>query len=294
MLENRMATPQQIFTNYGYWGGMIASLILSFIQYILVQGVATGALTRAVADNYLGKKTDILGAYRGIGSSWVSLVGALLLLIPIIIGLMIWWLVPCIGWFTGLGMLVFLSAVVNPLVPPTVVLENQGAVDAIRRAWSLARRRFWPVLGYVLVLVLFSWIVVSGPKALVNVILVQVFQSFNDPTMQMVISSVIQGFVQLVFGLIYLPLQLTAFTLIYFDLRVRTEGFDLAILATEASGSTELTEAMAAPVAPVNESLITGAELGNFAILTLAGAGLYIFVISFIMGGVLALTSLFR
>ena len=289
-----ISTPDELFTNYAYWIGILSTLILALVQFVLVQGIATGALTRAVADNYLGKKTGILDAYRGIGGSWLTLVGALLLLGIIVFGLAIWWMVPCIGWFTGLGMMVFLMAVVNPLVPPAVVLEKQGAVDAIRRAWSLARRRFWPVLGSIFVLYLFSLIVVNGPATIANVLLVQVFPSFGDSTMQLVITSIIQGLISLVFVLIYYPLQMTAFTLIYFDLRVRTEGFDLAILTIESSGSTDLSEAMTTPVPPVNERLITGAEIGNFAILTLAGAGIYIFFISFIMGSALFFTSLFR
>src|SRR5512134_1797499 len=40
--------PQDIFTNYAYLGGMLSTLVVSFFQYILVQGIATGALTRAV------------------------------------------------------------------------------------------------------------------------------------------------------------------------------------------------------------------------------------------------------
>ena len=80
------------------------------MQVFLVQGIATGALARAVGDNYLGKKTGILDAYRGIGRSWISLVGALLLLGILSIIVMLWWvIVPCIGWFTGLGMIVFLE-----------------------------------------------------------------------------------------------------------------------------------------------------------------------------------------
>jgi hypothetical protein len=290
----RMSTPQEIFTNYAYWGGMLATIILLFVQFILVQGIATGALTRAVADNYLGKKTGILDAYRGIGSSWLTLVGALLFLGIIIFGIVIWGIVPCIGWFTGLGMMLFVMAVVNPLVPPAVVLEKQGVIDAVRRAWSLARRRFWPVLGYTFILYLFSLIVVNGPATVVSLLLAQVSRSFGDSTMQLVLTSVIQGLVSLVFVLIYLPLQMTAFTLIYFDLRVRTEGFDLAVLTMETSGSTDLSKAMAAPVPPVNERLVTGPEIGNFAILTLAGVGLYIFFISFLMGSAFFLTSLFR
>ena len=112
--------------------------------------------------------------------------------------------------------------------------------------------------------------------------------------MQLVLTSIIQGLISLVFILIYYPLQMTAFTLIYFDLRVRTEGFDLALLTMEASGSTELTETMGAPVPQTNERLITGPDLGNFAILTLAGAGIYIFLISFVMGSAYFFTSLLR
>jgi len=191
-------------------------------------------------------------------------------------------------------MIGFMTAAINPLVPPVVVLEHKGAIDSVQRAWSLARRRFWPLLGYVLVLALFSLIVVNGPATIVNVILLQVFQSFGDPTAQLVLTSIIQGLVSLVFILIYYPLQMTAFTLIYFDLRVRTEGFDIALLTMGVSDSTELTDAIAAPVSQAQERLITGPDLGNFAILTLAAAGLYIFFISFVTGGLLFFSSLFR
>ena|SRR5688572_12067938 len=293
MLQS-FSTPEEIFSNTAYWAGMGGTLMLALVQFVLVQGIATGALTRAVADNYLGKKTGILDAYRGIGKSWLTLIGALLLVGIIGFVLGIWWLVPCIGWFTGLGMIIFLMAAISPLVPPAVVLENQGAIEAIRRAWSLARRRFWPVLGYVIVLGLFSLIVVNGPVAIVNILLGQVLTSSGDPATQLVLTSIIQGLISLVFILIYYPLQLTAFTLIYFDLRVRTEGFDIALLTMEASGSTEITETMVAPVPQGNERLITGPELGNFAILTLAGAGIYIFLISFIMGSAYFFTSLLR
>lgn len=293
MLQS-FSTPEDIFSNTGYWAGILFTLVLALVQFILVQGIATGALTRAVADNYLGRKTSILDAYRGIGKSWLTLVGALLFLGLLAIALFLWWMVPCIGWFTGLGMLLFMLTVVNPLVPPVVVLESQGVLGAVQRAWSLARRRFWPVLGYVLVLGLFSLIVVNGPAAIVNVLLGQLLPSFGDPTTSVVLAAVIQGLVSLVFILIYYPLQMAAFTLIYFDLRVRTEGFDLALLTMESSGSTELAADMPAPVPQANEQLITGPELGNFAILTFAGAGLYILFISIITGGMLFFTSIFR
>jgi hypothetical protein len=301
------------FNGYAYLIGTLSFIGLLFVQVILVQGIATGALTRAVADNYLGKKTGILDAYRGIGKSWLTLLTALGFVLILYFVLVVWWIVvPCLGWVTGLGMMFFLTAAVNPLIPAVVVLEasgpwsspTDGAFDrlgnwlqrsilSIYRAWSLARRRFWPLLGYVLVLYLFSLIVVNGPAAVASFLLGELVPPLGDTTTQAVMAAIIQGLVQLVGILIYLPLQLAAFTLIYFDLRVRTEGFDLAVLTMENSGSTDLSAAMTAPVPQVNERLITGPDLGNFALLELAGFGLYLFVIFFLMAIVFLFAMLF-
>ena len=285
--------PEEIFTNYAYWGGMLSTLVVTFIQFILVQGIATGALTRAVADNYLGKQTGILDAYRGIKDSWISLLGALLVIILLFIALSIWWIaVPCIGWFTGLGMMAFLMSAVSPLVAPVVVLEKQSALAAIRRAWDLARRRFWPVLGTIFVLYLFSLLIVNGPAAIVNAILTQVVSSFGDVTTQLVITTIIQSLVSLVFVLLFYPLQMAAFTLIYFDLRVRTEGFDIALLTMNASEPVDSAKVSQVPVPQSNERLITAPEMGNFAILTLGALGLYILFFSLIMAAAFFFTSL--
>jgi hypothetical protein len=284
--------PEEIFTNYAYWGGMLSTLVVAFLQFIFVQGIATGALTRAVADNYLGKTTSIMSAYRGIGKSWLPLLGALLFIGLLAIAILVWGLVPCIGWLTGLGMLVILLTAVSPMVAPVVVLEGQGVLNSIRRAWSLVRRRFWPVLGYVFVLYLFSMLIVSGPSTLINVVLAGAFEAFEDPTSGLLVRTIVQSLVQLIAILIYYPLQMAAFTLIYFDLRVRTEGFDLALLT--ASDQAGVDQAMTAPQAVPNERLITGSDLGNFAIITLAAAGIYIFFVSFILGGIMLLPSLFR
>jgi hypothetical protein len=279
--------PEEIFTNYGYWGGLLSTFVLTFIQFILVQGIATGALTRAVADNYLGKQTSILDAYRGLKDSWISLLAALLTVILLFMAISIWTVVPCIGWFTGPGMMAFLMAAISPLVAPVVVLEKQSALASLRRAWDLARRRFWPVLGTVFVLYLFSLLIVNGPAAIINVLLTMAIGSFGDPATGMVITTIIQSLASLVFVLLYYPLQMTAFTLIYFDLRVRTEGFDIALLTMDA------TQPVNVPVPQSNERLITGPELGFFSILTLGALGLCILFYSGIMAMVFFFGSLF-
>jgi hypothetical protein len=86
---------------------------------------------------------------------------------------------------------------------------------------------------------------------------------------------------------------MTAFTLIYFDLRVRTEGFDLALLTMDTSAPVDAANVAQVPVPQSNERLITGTEIGNFAILTLGAIGLYILFFSVIMAFIFFLSSLF-
>jgi hypothetical protein len=256
---------------------IIRGIVFLFVlaQYILMQGIATSALTRAVADNYLGRKTGILIAYRDSSPAWFTLTGALLFLGIVVVGLVFWWMVPLIGWFTGLGMVLFVTTVVNHLLPSAVIMEHQGVISAIKRAWSLARRRFWQVMGYALILLLFGTIVQMGVTLIVGTVVSLLSDEY--------FFQIFQGAISLLFMIIYYPLQMVAFTLIYFDLRVRTEGLDLALLTLGVSDPADVSRAMTS-IPQVQERLFTWSELGYFAILTPIGVIFYIFFYPMTMG----------
>jgi hypothetical protein len=287
---NRNASdPLQVFTP-SYLIGIMGSLVMVFVQFILIQGVATAALTRAVADNYLGQPVGILDAYKKVGSSWTRLLGVLLLLFLLLLGVGIAMLVPCAGWLTGPGAFFFLVFSVSPLVAPIVMIEKRDASTTLRRAWDLARRRFWWLLGFMFILVLFSQLVITGPTLAVNYILVLVFGR-QDLSQTSIVTTIINSLVSLIGGTFYLPLQLTAYTLVYFDLRVRTEGFDLALLSMQISGAQPSLETIQElPVQLPSGKLVEWTDVGNFAILTIVGGGLYLLlvsVITFFMMGIL-------
>jgi hypothetical protein len=113
------------------------SLVLILISFVLVQGIGTAALTRAVANSYLGQKTGIMDSYRQIKDSWGSLLGALIVSGLIGIALLIWFIIPCIGWITGPGILSYYGWVIVPLIAPVIVLERHAASGAVRRIWGL-------------------------------------------------------------------------------------------------------------------------------------------------------------
>jgi len=254
----------------GYFDRAGVQILLTLLSFILVQGAATAALTRAVADNYLGRKTDMLGAYQRVGRSWARLIGVLILMIFLYIALVIWFIIPCIGWISGPGIFVYVAVVIGPLIAPVVVLENLGA-GAVRRAWELVRRRFWWVLGFMIILTLFNQLLIAGPSTLISIFLRYALESQSTENF-LVVRTLAQSLVSLATSLFYLPLQLAAVTLMYFDLRVRTEGFDLTVLAgATPDGDASTIVSQTGPA--ISTPLITGNELGNFVLLSLLGLG---------------------
>ncbi|MBK8901447.1 MAG: glycerophosphoryl diester phosphodiesterase membrane domain-containing protein [Anaerolineaceae bacterium] len=239
------------------------------VTLLLVQ-LATAAMTKAVAENYLGHKIGLFEAYQKIGRSGITLLIATFLGIFLMIALAVWALVPCVGWISGLGMIFFFALVILPLVAPIIVLEHRSAGQAIQRAWDLARRRIWWLIGFMLLLGLFGQLVVTGP-AILSVVLVEsaVGSGVNATT-----SSLIQQVIVLLLNLIYLPLQLTCVTLLYFDIRVRTEGFDLAVLALSDRVDSETVRVTAPPLE--KNVLPRLEEVGYFSLITVAIVVLYI------------------
>jgi hypothetical protein len=261
------------------------SILITFFQFILVRGVATAALTRAVSDNYTGNKIEILGSYQKLNTSWLRLIFALILMAIVVIGVFIWMIIPCVGWITGPGLFFFIALAVNPLIAPIVVLENMSASASIRRAWDLARSRFWWLLGCVIVLTFFGQLIVSGPVFLLNILL-QFLMSLYPSTIeqQFLISTILQNLITMSTSLLYLPLQLTIMTVVYFDLRARSEGLDLALQIS--AGAENETDVVQLPEISTKSQMpfFTMIDAGRFSLLSLAGVAVYFFVVSLVAG----------
>lgn len=270
------------FNSATYIIGLAGTFIVSIASFILIYGVASASLARNILARLTGESLGIIESYRQIGQSWGALLGALLLATIIFFGLLLWWIiVPCVGWLSGAGMLVFFGFVVFPLLAPIIVMERQSWSGAIRRAWDLARHRFWWVLGFVLILLIFTQVVVTGPVMLVTVATQLIFGGpLEASTTETILQTVIQSVVGLVFSLVYLPIQLTAMTLLYFDLRVRQEGLDLELLsATLTDEETPPTDVLAQAPRPERGNWITMNEFGYFILASLAGVALYFVLI---------------
>lgn len=270
--------------------GYVGIIVTIIFQFFLIQGVATAALTRAIADSYSGKHVDISSSYRNLSGQWGRLILALLLMSVVVFGLLIWMIIPCVGWLTGPGLLAFVLGVVYPLIAPVVVLENNGVSASIRRAWDLARSRFWWLVGFAFILYLFNQLVISGPTALLHYLLTIALPSSDSFNQQIILTTVIQSLVTTVASLIYLPLQLSALTVVYFDLRARSEGLDL-VMQIENAASTDNNAVVSLPEvsqiinAPkIQSPFITGRDIGYFSLMTIAAIAIYVLFVSLAAG----------
>jgi hypothetical protein len=212
-------------------------------------------------------------AYRKLGTSWLHLVFALIIagLLSLFVGF-IWTLIPIAGWFTGPGLFIFLGSVVAELLPAIVVVEKSKWFEPISRAWNLARRRFWWLLGFSIIFFLFNLLIVSAPtlliQSLTNTLLGGSVRG-NGYLISTLISSVVGGLLHL----FTLPILTTAWTLIYFDLRIRTEGFDLAFATLESSENVQ-TEIFNLPIPVSQQKWLSWEDISKFAVISLSLFGI--------------------
>jgi hypothetical protein len=263
----------------------IPDILILVLTVILIRVIGTAALTRSIANNYLGQKTGILDAYRQSGRVWISLFGALILAGFFGLLLVVWSIIPCIGWFTGLGIVIYYIWVIVPLISPVIVLERQSPTGAIQRAWTLVRSRFWWVMGFSFLLIIFNLLLIIGPTAVVTFIFeFGIGNPFSPTRDQLVLQTVVGTITDLFFNILYLPLQLIGFALLYFDLRIRTEGFDLAVLASELAADGPVDVVSTIEEAPKGESgfVVSWTDLGYFAVITLTLGVLYLILVAIV------------
>jgi hypothetical protein len=225
-------------------GGLGILYLVAMLAYTAVQG----ALTRAVSNAFLGQRVSIGDACRAALRRLLPLVGGgllklLLILVIAMLGMVVLVPIAVLAGVTGadssifgfvgglLGVLAVLSLASVAwamffAVTPVIMLEDAGPTRAIVRSARLARGRWiriLAVLGVALLIPAAMW--VGG----------SVVAGFLVP------NAVFAQVVGQVIALALMPYYAICVVLLYYDARIRSEGFDLAVLAQRlrpASGAT--------------------------------------------------------
>lgn len=182
---------------------------------LIAGALVTGACVKAVSDAYLDQPTDIrtsLGfvARRLHSLLWVevlflagSVAALFLLVVP---GIYLWGL-----WIVH---------------TPALLVERRKGRRALGRSRELVRGHWWHAWTTVLV----ATVMVTVIAGILQGVLLGIVFTTSD---SVVVGVVLVTLAQTVAALIVRPFQAAVVTVVYYDLRVRREGYDVELLAAQ-------------------------------------------------------------
>jgi hypothetical protein len=235
---NGTLTPQQL-SNLGSSIATVLAVVfaIGLLQALVVQPIATAAMTRAVGDIYLDHPASVGGAYRAVGQRIWAVVGVSLILFGVGIALVAVSFGLLVGAVFAFGsggtalLIVLLPAVVFVAIlvytrwlfaAPIVMLERVGARAALRRSWQLVRGSTPRVFGITLLVGLITGILSAIVGALLSVA-----TGIGDETVRLILSQL----ASLIVAVLIQPISFIVVVLLYYDLRIRREAFDIEMLA---------------------------------------------------------------
>jgi len=195
-------------------GASVAAFGLAGLANVIATTLATAACFKGVSDAYLGAEPtwrNSLGFARDrLGSLlWLTLLATLIIILGFVA-----LIVP--GIYLGLAF---------NLAAPVLLFEGLRGRKALGRALRLIRHRWWPTFGAIFLGFLLAGVVAGVVGGLFGVL---VFTSAGDSVFGAVALNQVGAALGAVLAT---PFQAAVTAVIYFDLRVRKEGFDLELLS---------------------------------------------------------------
>lgn len=213
---------------------LVIVLAISLGYYIVLLPLAQGGVIRLVGDDYLDRPGGVGPALRLVLSRAAPLVGYALLelaigLGPLAVSVAVALL---IGGPAGAGLLVLLAIgclvldifvfIRLSLGVQALILERLSPIAALRRSWRLTTGSFWRIFLFYLVINIVSG-VVGGILGGLSSLIVGTAPALTQASIQVVASGLISIFTS--------PFLLILLTLVYYDIRIRREAFDIEMLA---------------------------------------------------------------
>jgi tetratricopeptide (TPR) repeat protein len=235
---------------------LLVLLAGDIVLYFVARVLLTGVLVTTAARSYLGPfAASLPGRTPGLERE-LALIPAVLLLLPLdfasalvargvriaapfVVALLQGASPPLTTALDTLGLLgrslllVLLAVVLSArclLAPQAVVLERRPAFASLGRSWRLSGGWYWRVLVVALASGALVGLLSGLPTALVRLLLG--LSGWRWGAGLLVTSAAVAA---QVLEALALPFQAAAFTVLFYDIRVREEGFDLEVLTQQAT-----------------------------------------------------------
>jgi pimeloyl-ACP methyl ester carboxylesterase len=237
---------------------------IALLQGLLVQSLLTGALANAISRSYLGRSVSILGAYRLGWRSYIALVVSALVLfligaaiLALFIGCSIGAVIAfattlrgpgaaataglisvlaVIGAFLLMSLVVLFFFVRFILTTQAIVLEHCGPLAGLGRSWRLVGGAFWRAFVVFILVILLSLLISLVPAYLV-IFLLGLLPGGANSVATLVWNQAVATLVSQIGLIISYPLLFSIYTLLYYDLRIRKEGYDIEVMAQQTVAS---------------------------------------------------------
>lgn len=228
--------------------GGIGLVGVIFIGILIIEPIVTGAISRAVSDQMFGRRTSIRAAYGALRGRVFALLLSSLIRLGAVYGAynFIHFFISLLSMAlaslhtTGLVLILLLQLaalvvaslayVAFAFLGQIIVLENRGTAATITRSWRLVSGRLWrtsAIAGFVALLVTALAAAIGAPLLLGAGLL-----TWRESTPEgLAAMSTTFITVTAVSVILVGPILTLATTLMYYDLRVRSEGLDVEMMA---------------------------------------------------------------
>jgi hypothetical protein len=197
----------------GMLGGVFAGALGSGVLLLVLIGITQAATVSAVSDLFLGKETSVGQSYAGAKGHILTVIGIMILS----------------GLATGIGLLflivpgIYLACRLAVSVPVSVV-ENDSPVSAMERSMELTKGYAGQVFLLLLLVMVLTYVVAILLQFPVMFFTITAAMAKHEVSMGVATYSYIAEFVsQAIVG----PIGTISASLMYYNLRVRKEGFDI-------------------------------------------------------------------
>lgn len=173
---------------------------------------------RAISEAYLDRQVSLRASLRFAAGRMFALIGVEIIYVLGLILFFILLVIPGIWLYAAWSVAV-----------PALMVERLRPAAALGRSRRLVKGRWWPTAGTILIAELMVQ-VVAGVIAALLVVLPVALDHGRPSLLFVVVLSTAAGAVS---GILVRPFIATVLTVIYYDLRVRHEGYDVELMAEQ-------------------------------------------------------------
>lgn len=219
--EQAQAVAQQLIGPLA--GSLFASLVITVFSVFVQMIVLFAPISYVVSETFQNRLAGMADGFSAVGKRIGPLFGAITVYMAalIVFSVVLTFLLFLCG--LGLGLIVYGALAGGAFLVPVFMLEQISVQRGLSRTWSLGKTRIWPIIGVTAITFLISF--------LADLLIAVLLSGLADRSPVMTSTDTIITVVDVVVSSLVAPVVPIAFTLLYYDARVRVEGLDIALRA---------------------------------------------------------------